>query len=46
MKAGLRGRTDDEVCVNDDKLLDYKIVDIDSGPNNNGLGKLLKSKAV
>ena len=46
MKAGLRGRTDDEVCMNDDKLLDYEIVNIDSGPNNNGLSELLKSKAV
>ena len=30
---GPRGRADDEVCVNDDKLLDNRIVDIDLGPD-------------
>ena len=32
--------TDDEVCVNDDRLLDDEIVDIDSGSDNTGLGEI------
>ena len=37
---GPRGMTDDEVCMIDDRLLDDKIVDIDSGSDNTGLGKI------
>ena len=32
--------TDDEVCMIDDILLDNEIVDIDSGSDNTGLGKI------
>ena len=35
---GPRGRTDEEVCVNDDRLLDDEIVD--SGSDNTGLGEI------
>jgi hypothetical protein len=38
--CGPSGRTDDEVGVNDDRLLDDKIVDIDSGPDNIGIGEI------
>ena len=37
---GPRGMTDDEVCMIDDRLLDDEIVDIDSGSDNTGLGKI------
>jgi hypothetical protein len=37
---GPRGRTDDEVCVNDDKLLDDEIVGLDSSPNDTVLGEI------
>ena len=41
---GPRGRTDDEVCVNDDRLLDDETVDIDSGSDNTGLGEITNVK--
>jgi hypothetical protein len=34
------GGIDDEVCVNDDRLLVDEIVNIDSGPDNTGLGEI------
>jgi hypothetical protein len=37
---GPTGRRDDDLCVNDDKLLEDEIVDIDSGPDNTGLGEI------
>ena len=33
-------RIDDEVCVNDDRLLEDEIVDIDRGADNTGLGEI------
>ena len=39
-----RGMTDDEVCMIDDRLLDDEIVDIDSGSDNTGLGKITNVK--
>jgi hypothetical protein len=38
--CGPRGRTDDEVCVNDDKLLEDEKVDIDSCPDDTALGEI------
>ena len=37
---GPRGMTDDKVCMIDDRLLDNEIVDINSGSDNTGLGKI------
>ena len=38
--------TDDKVCMIDDRLLDDEIVDIDSGSDNTGLGKITNVEGV